>query len=131
MNLTELFRTTKVIAVVGLSAEPDRPSYDVAAYLQRQGYKIVPVTPKYDQVLGEQAYKTLADIPFTVDIVNVFRRSEDVLPIAQQAIALKPLCFWQQLGIDNEPAHSLMQEHSIFSIKNQCIKIVHRQTINS
>lgn len=127
MTLQELFQTAKVIAVVGLSAEPDRPSYDVAAYLQRQGYKIVPVTPKYEQVLGEQAYKSLEEIPFAVDIVNVFRRTEDVLPIAQQAIALKPLCFWQQLGIHNDQAHLLVESHSILSVQNQCIKIVHRQ----
>jgi uncharacterized protein len=127
MNLQRLFSSTKVIAVVGLSAEPDRASYGVALYLQEQGFQVVPVTPKYDQVLGQKAYKNLSEIPFAVDIVNVFRRTDDVLPIAREALALKPQCFWQQLGIDNEEAHLLVEQHSILSIKNQCIKIEHRQ----
>ena len=87
-TLHRILTECHTIAVVGLSADPSRPSHGVARYLQQHGYRIVPVNPRYEAVLGERCYARLADIPYPVDLVDVFRRTEDVLPIAQQAIAI-------------------------------------------
>ena len=128
-TLQRILRECHTIAVVGLSAEPQRASFGVARYLQTHGYRIVPVNPRYaasnTPILGEPCYATLADIPFAVDMVDVFRRAEDMLPIAQQAIALKPQCFWQQLGISNLEADALVRAAGIEAVHNRCLKIDH------
>ena len=132
-TLQRILRECHTIAVVGLSAEPQRASFAVARYLQTHGYRIVPVNPRYaashTPILGETCYATLSDIPFAVDMVDVFRRAEDMLPIAQEALALRPKCFWQQLGISNLEADALVRAAGIDAVHNRCLKIDHARLI--
>lgn len=123
--LRRILTTCRTIAVVGLSAQPNRPSYGVALYMQAQGYRIVPVHPLYTEVLGEKCYARLSDIPFAVDMVNVFRKSEDVLPVAHEAVKIGAKCVWQQLGIENQEAHTFIQQAGMDSVMNRCLKIDH------
>lgn len=128
-ELTTILRRHRTIAVVGLSAEWHRPSYFAAKYMQQHGYRIVPVNPRYAKagtpVLGETCYAELADIPFPVDMVDVFRRTEDVLPIAQQAIAIGAKCLWQQIGVVNMQADELVRAAGLDSVLDRCVKIEH------
>ena len=98
-TIKKIISDSKVIAVVGLSNKPDRPSYRVAEYLQSQGYKIIPVNPRLDEVLGEISYPDLKSIPEKVDVVDIFRRSEDIPPIVDEAIAIGAKTVWMQQGI--------------------------------
>ena len=125
--LRRILQQCRTIAVVGLSAEWHRPSYFAAKYMQSHGFKIVPVNPRYagQQVLGETCYASLGDIPFKVDMVDVFRRSEDVLPIAQQALEIGAKCLWQQLGVANPEADALARQAGMDSVSNRCVKIEH------
>jgi predicted CoA-binding protein len=125
--LRRILKNCHTIAVVGLSAEWHRPSYFAAKYMQSHGYRIVPVNPRYvgSEVLGETCYANLADIPFTVDMVDVFRRSEDVLPIAEQAVQIGVRCLWQQLGVANAEADALARQSGLDSVTNRCVKIEH------
>ena len=128
-TLRRLLRQPCTIAVVGLSAEPSRPSFEVAQTMQAHGYRIVPVNPRYaekgEHILGESCYASLTDIPFPVDIVNVFRRTEDVLPIARQAVQIGAKCLWQQIGVENREADQLVCAAGLDSVMNLCIKIQH------
>jgi len=128
-SLQRILRQYRTIAVVGLSAEWHRPSFFAAKYMQEHGYRIVPVNPRYaasgTAILGETSYATLADIPFAVDMVDVFRKTEDVLPIAQQAIAIGAKCLWQQLGVNNPEADALARAAGLDSVTNRCVKIEH------
>lgn len=128
-TLRRLLRETRTIAVVGLSAEWHRPSHFAAKYLQGKGYRIVPVNPRYARegrpVLGERCYASLAEIPHPVDMVDVFRRTEDVLPIAEQALALGAKCLWQQLGVTNAEADAIFREAGRDSVMDRCVKIEH------
>ena len=108
-TLRRILRECRTIAVVGLSAEWHRPSFFAAKYMQQHGYRIVPVNPRYAEVLGERCYASLADIPHAVDMVDVFRRTEDVLPVAAQAIAIGARCLWQQIGVKNLAADVLVR----------------------
>ena len=125
--LRRILTTCRTIAVVGLSAEWHRPSYFAAKYMQSHGFRIVPVNPRYvgGQVLGENCYASLSDIPFKVAMVDVFRRAEDVLPIAQQAVQIGALCLWQQLGVANPEADALARQAGLDSVTNRCVKIEH------
>ena len=107
--------------MVGLSDKPDRPSYRVAEYLQQSGYKIIPVNPRISEVLGEKAYPDLESIPVDVDVVDVFRRSEEVLPIVKSAIAIGAKAVWLQEGIYNEEAAKLAEEAGIDFIMGLCM----------
>src|ERR1035438_7386797 len=98
-RITELLRTAKTIAVVGLSDSPNRTSYGVAQYMQSQGYRIIPINPSITESLGEKAYPTLSDVPEKIDIVNVFRRSEFVPEVVEEAIQLKVPAIWMQEGV--------------------------------
>ena len=128
-NLRRILRDCRVIAIVGLSAEWNRPSNFVGKYLQQHGYRVIPVNPRYakdpGQVLGERCHASLAEIGAPVDMVDIFRRSEDVLPIAQQAIAIGAKCLWQQIGVKNEDADRLVQEAGLDSVLDRCVKIEH------
>ena len=128
-TLRRILGNCRTIAVVGLSAEWHRPSHFAAKYMQQHGYRIVPVNPRYADdpggVLGERCYGSLADIPFPVDMVDVFRRTEDVLPIAQQAIDIGAQCLWQQIGVQNLEAARLVQAAGLDSVLNRCVKIEH------
>jgi len=124
-TLRRILRSSRTIAVVGLSAEWHRPSYFAAKYLQEHGYRIIPVSPRYQEILGERCHATLATIDVPVDIVDVFRRSEDVMPIAEQAIAIGARCLWQQIGVKNEAAASLAAEAGLDAVMDRCVKIEH------
>jgi len=124
-TLRRILAENRVIAVVGLSADWFRPSYFAAKYMQEHGYRIVPVNPKYPEILGEKCYKTLTEIPFKVDIVDCFRKTEDILPIARDAIAIGARVLWQQLGVKNEEAARLVQATGLDSVLDRCVKIEH------
>lgn len=124
-ELKELLKNARNIAIVGCSDDPEKPSYQVAKYLKNSGYKIFPVNPKYETILGEKCYKSLKDIEEQIDIVDVFRKSEDILPIAQEALNLNIKCFWMQLGIKNEAARKLLEKNNILVVEDTCIKIFH------
>ena len=125
--LLDLFSTARTIAVVGLSADSHRPSYFAARYMQTHGYRIVPINPRYSTVLDETCYPSLDALPATlagqIDIVDVFRRTEDVMPIAHQAVAIGAKALWQQLGVVDREAHALVRSHGLASIMDRCVKI--------
>ena len=128
-QIRRILHEVRTIAVVGLSAEWHRPSFFAAKYMQDHGYRIVPVNPRYanasTDVLGEHCYAALTDIPFPVDMVDVFRRTEDVLPIAQQAIQMGAKCLWQQIGVQNLEADALARNAGMDSVMDRCVKIEH------
>jgi predicted CoA-binding protein len=124
-TLRRILRSCRTIAVVGLSADWNRPSNFAAKYMQQHGYRIVPVNPRYPEVLGEPCYARLEDIPVSVDMVDVFRRTQDVLPIARSAIDIGAKCLWQQLGVTNDEADRLAREAGLDSVMDRCVKIEH------
>lgn len=121
----ELLENVKTIAIVGISRDVSKPSNYVAKYLKDAGYKIIPVNPRYDEVLGERCYRDLTEIKEPVDIVDIFIPSEKVLPVVYEAIKIKPKCIWLQLGIRNEEAKKIVEEHNIKFEMDRCIKIEH------
>ena len=124
-TLRRILAANRLIAVVGLSADWYRPSFFAAKYLQEHGYRIVPVNPRYTEILGETCYPSLTAIPFKVDMVDVFLRSADVLPIAREAVAIGARCLWQQLGVINEEADALARSQGLDSVTDRCVKIEH------
>ena len=124
-SLRRILRQARTIAVVGLSAEWHRPSYFAAKYMQHHGYRIVPVNPRYEEVLGERCWPSLRDVPVPVDIVDVFRRTEDVLPIAHDAVAIGAKCLWQQIGVKNLEADRVAVAAGLDSVMDRCVKIEH------
>ena len=123
--ISHVLQTSKTIAVVGLSSKPERASYQVAAYLQRHGYRIIPVNPRETQVLGEQAYPTLRDVPVTIDIVDVFRESSAVPEIVADTLAIGAKVLWLQLEIHHAEAEAHAHAAGITVISDVCIKIAH------
>ena len=127
--LQRILRDYRTSAIVGLSAEWSRRSFFVAKYLQGFGYRIIPVNPRYaatgTPILGETCYASLTEIPVPVDMVDVFRKAEDVLPIAREAISIGAKCLWQQLGVVNLEADDLAREAGLDSVFNRCVKIEH------
>jgi len=124
-TLRRILRSSRTIAVVGLSADWYRPSYFAAKYMQEHGYRIIPVNPRYGEILGERCHAALATIDVPLDIVDVFRRTEDVLPIAEQAIAVGAKCLWQQIGVKNEAAAALAATAGLDVVMDRCVKIEH------
>ena len=124
-SLRRILRQARTIAVVGLSAEWHRPSHFAAKYMQHHGYRIVPVNPRYETVLGERCWPSLRDVPVPVDIVDVFRRTEDVLPIAHEAVAIGAKCLWQQIGVKNLEADRIAVAAGLDSVLDRCVKIEH------
>ena len=124
-TLRRILRHCRTIAIVGLSADWHRPSNFVGKYLQQHGYRIVPVNPRYDSILGERSYAALEAIPFAVDMVDVFRRTADVLPFAQGAVAIGAKCLWQQIGVKNLEADALAQSAGLLCVMDRCVKIEH------
>lgn len=120
-TLRELLAQTKVIAVVGLSSKPHRPSYGVARYLQSVGYRIVPVNPHEREVLGEKSFPRLEDVPVHVDIVDIFRRSEHVLPIVESAIAISAAAVWMQEGVVHEEAAARARAAGLEVVMDRCL----------
>lgn len=124
-TLRRILKHCRTVAVVGLSAEWHRPSYFAAKYMQEHGYRIVPVNPKYPEILGEKSYARLEDIPFPVDMVDVFRKEQDIPPIAQSAVAIGAKCLWQQLGLQSEEADRIATAAGLDSVWDRCVKIEH------
>jgi len=124
--ITEILQRAKTIAVVGLSDNPLRPSHGVAAYLQTQGYRIVPVNPQIQSALGEKAYPSLLDVPEKIDIVDIFRRSEFVEEVVDQAIQLKVPAVWMQEEVVHEKAAQKARAAGIFVVMDRCILLDHR-----
>ncbi|MCR8641846.1 CoA-binding protein [Paenibacillus sp. N1-5-1-14] len=124
-QIKQILASAGTIAVVGLSDRPNRTSYMVTEAMQARGYRIIPVNPnsKSDYILGEKCYPSLLDIPEPVDIVNVYRRPEEVIPVAEQAAQIKARIFWLQLGIVNEEAERIAREAGLTVIMDRCIKV--------
>jgi predicted CoA-binding protein len=127
-ELRQILVTTKTIAVVGLSDKPDRPSHTVAAYLQEQGYRIIPVNPNLSEVLGEKAYASLRDIPeaIDIDVVDIFRRPEHVPPVVEDAIAIGAKVVWMQVGITHEEAAARAEAAGLTVVMDTCMGATHR-----
>lgn len=124
-TLRRILKDCRVIAVVGLSANWHRPSYFAAKYMQEHGYRVIPVNPQYQEVLGEKCYAALRDIPEKVDMVDVFRKTADVLPIAEDAVAIGARVLWQQLGVRNQAAADLARARGMEAVMDRCVKIEH------
>jgi predicted CoA-binding protein len=133
-EITETLNNYRVIAVVGLSKDENKPSYKVAEYMKIHGYKIVPVNPFVDEVLGEKSFSSLLEIPMeiqrNIEIVNIFRRPEEVPPVVEQAVKLKmvngkPYVIWMQQGIINEQAVAIARNANLLVIMDRCIKVEH------
>ena len=124
-TLRRILKESHVIAVVGLSADWYRPSYFAAKYMQEHGYRVIPVNPKYDSILGEKCYRSLRDIPERVEIVDIFRKTGDVMPIADDAIAIRAKVLWQQLGVRNESAAAKARAAGLEAVLDRCVKIEH------
>lgn len=127
MEIADIIRNARVIAVVGLSDKPERPSYDVAEYLLEHGYRIIPVNPMIKEWKKIAAYPSLSDIPreIKVDIVDIFRRSEDVPPVVDEAIKIGAKVVWMQLGIVNEEAAAKARAAGLEVVMDRCLKIEH------
>lgn len=124
--IQRILRTAKHVAVVGLTDDPTRPSHFVPAYLQANGYHIIPINPTLSgTVLGETVYASLADAPGPIDVVQIFRRSDEVGPIVEQAIAAGARAVWMQLGISNEEAAAVAHAAGLDVVMNQCMKVQH------
>ena len=124
-EIQRILNESHTIAVVGLSPNPNRPSYEVARYLQQQGYRIIPVNPTVTEVLGEKAYPRLEDVPEHIDIVDVFRRPEAIGPIVDAAIARQVPVLWLQLGVVNEEEAERARAAGICVVVNRCMKLEH------
>ncbi|MGH8704827.1 MAG: CoA-binding protein [Burkholderiales bacterium] len=124
-TLRRILKENRVLAIVGLSASWFRPSYFAAKYMMDHGYRVIPVNPQYREVLGEKCYASLRDIPEKVDIVDVFRKSADVMPVAEDAIAIGARVLWQQLGVKNEAAAAKARAAGLETVLDRCVKIEH------
>jgi predicted CoA-binding protein len=122
-GLVRLLRASRTVAVVGLSPNPERPSHQVASYLQKVGYQIIPVNPGYAEILGQPCYPDLSSVPILVDIIDIFRKTETVEPIVREAIAISAKLIWMQQGIVNEPAARLAEEAGLTVVMDRCLKI--------
>ena len=129
-QIQKILKDNTTIAVVGLSPKIERPSNRVAQYMLETGYQIIPVNPGHHQILNQPCYPDLLSVPGNIDIVNIFRRSEQVLPIVQDAITKKAKVIWMQEGIINEEAAKLAKKQGLFVIMDRCIKIYHQQYVN-
>lgn len=124
-TIKEILTTKKRIAVVGLSDKPERTSYQVSRYMKDNGYEIIPVNPTIDESMGLKAYSSLKEVEGPIDIVNVFRRSEELPAIAKEVKEIQPSVFWAQLGIMNEEAANILDDTETTVIMDRCIKVEH------
>ena len=126
-TIQSILRTAKTIAVVGLSSKPERAGHYVPAYLQARGYRIIPVNPALSEALGEKAYPNLAAVPFPVDLVLIFRRSEDTPPFVEQAIQSGAKAVWMQSGIAHEGAAQMARQAGLAVVMDACMMVEHRR----
>ena len=125
--IAEILKQYKTIAVVGLSSNPARPSYEVAKYLQSVGYRIIPVNPNESEVLGEKSYARLEDVPEKIDIVDIFRRPVDVPPVVESAIRVGAKVVWMQMGITNAEAAEKARAAGMTVVEDACLFVEHRR----
>jgi len=123
--IKKILQEAKTIAVVGLSPKEYRTSHIVAKYLKEHNYKIIPVYPREDEILGEKVYRELTDIKEKIDVVLIFRRSEEVFEVVKQAIKINPKYIWMQLGIENKEAEEFARKNGVEVVSNRCMKIEH------
>ena len=131
MDIREILTTSKTVAVVGISADPGRDSHQVASYLKSKGYRIVPVRPDGEEILGEKVYRSLKDIPFPVDIVDVFRRPDTVPPVAREAVEIGAKVLWLQEGVGNPEAEAMAGDAGMTVVSNRCMLKEHRRLQSS
>jgi len=124
-TLRRILGENRVIAIVGLSADWFRPSYFAAKYMLEHGYRVIPVNPKYPEILGQRCYKSLTEVPEKIQIVDIFRKTQDVMPIAEAAIAIGARVLWQQLGVRNEAAAAKARAAGLEAVMDRCVKIEH------
>ncbi|MEO8567109.1 MAG: CoA-binding protein [Betaproteobacteria bacterium] len=128
-GLRRILLQSRTIAVIGLSGNWYRPSFFAAKYMQDHGYRIVPVNPSYEEVLGQKCYPTLRDIPHKVDIVDCFRKSGEIPPIARDAVEIGAKVLWMQLGIRNDQAAKIALDAGLDVVMNRCVKIEHARIL--
>jgi predicted CoA-binding protein len=121
-DIKEILTRYHTVAVVGASPKPQRPSHRVAAFLKKEGFRVIPVTPNADEVIGEKAYPDLKSIPEPVEIVDIFRRSEEVMPVVEAAIAIRAKAVWMQEGIINEEAAAKARREGLIVVMDRCMK---------
>ena len=126
-EIRKILTESKTIAVVGLSPKQDRPSYKVASYLKSKGYRIIPVNPNADQILGEKSYPGLVSIPEKIDVVDIFRKSGDVPPVVDEAIKAGAKAVWMQEGIVNEPAAQKARSAGLLVVMDRCMLKEHKK----
>ncbi len=133
MSVLSILQNCQTIAVVGLSPNPERASFRISKYMQAQGYRIVPIHPAASEVLGENAYPSLsaAAQAMAIDLVNVFRRSEDIPPIANEAVAIGAKALWLQLGIENDEACAHAARHGLETVQDLCLKVEHAHLLRT
>lgn len=124
-ELRRILKTCRTVAVVGVSADWFRPSHFVAQYLLTHGYRMIPVNPRYDEVLGQRCWPTLEAVPEPIDLVDVFRKTADVPPMARSAVAIGAKCLWQQIGVVNHEAAALARDAGLDTVMDRCVKIEH------
>ena len=124
-KLRRILKDNRTIAVVGLSANWYRPSYFAAKYLQEHGYRVIPVNPQYDSVLGEKCFKALADVPEKVDVVDCFRRGEEIPALAREAVAIGAKVLWMQLGVASAEGRRIAEAAGLDVVEDRCMKIEH------
>lgn len=130
-EIKNIIENSKTVVVVGLSDKPYRPSHGVALYLQKHGYKIVPVNPHVDEVLGEKSYASLKEVPVAIDVVDIFRKSEAVGPIVDDAIKVGAKAIWMQEGVINEEAANKAREAGLNLVMNKCMMKEHRKVFSN
>lgn len=128
-ELRELLRAAKTIAVVGLSSDPSRASFGVSRYLQRSGYRILPVNPTIEEVNGEKSYPSLEELPEAPDVINVFRRSEHIAGLVEGAIVSQAKLFWTQLGVRDDEAAARLEAAGLQVVQDRCLMIEHMRLL--
>lgn len=129
VEIRDILRKYKTIAVIGMSKNPEKDAYSIPAYMKLKGYRIIPVNPTTDEILGEKSYKKLSEVPGEVDIVDVFRPSEDVPNYVEDVLAKKPKVFWLQLGIENKVAEEKVASAGIKVVYNRCLMQEHKRLL--
>ena len=130
-EMKEVLRSSKTVAVIGISPKEDRPSYGVASYLKSKGYRIIPVRPDGDEILGEKVYHSLTEIPreIEIDVVDIFRKSEDVPPVVEEAIHRRAKVVWMQEGIVNQEARAKAEKAGLKVVMDRCTKKEHQKLL--
>lgn len=126
-DIKNLLKSSKTIAVVGLSTDPTKPSYEVSAYMQSKGYKIVPVRPGAQEILGEKVYASLSEIPFPIDMVDIFRQREAIPGVVDEAIKVKAKAVWMQLGLEHDEAAQKGANAGLKVVQDRCLLIEHKK----